>query len=286
MTRVPSSGPPKAPPQPVRARKILSGRPVDKPVKLKTGADETEAPVQTGQPSEGAGATHDPLEHAKLAEAWQPESHAEKAEEKQAKDELHEEEKAAEGGAGSASSAKGFLKQIKPALRPPNTPVQQQPQKKGKDGFEGQHALGRTAAPSNPNPVRAGVPVKAAVPVKGAQPAIPAPRPSRPADAFSVLHAAQEAGVFFQEEDHNGPAEQSDPELTAAIEEAIRLLFGVRGILRVSGGFNQDHQPAIIVVATQGFAEASVKLVPPKVHRFETILAVPYDMLPLKRERL
>ena len=64
------------------------------------------------------------------------------------------------------------------------------------------------------------------------------------------------------------------------------LLFGVRGILRVSGGFNQADQPAIIVVATQGFGEASMKLVPAKVHRFETILAVPYDMLPLKRERL
>ena len=112
------------------------------------------------------------------------------------------------------------------------------------------------------------------------------PRPSRPPDAFAVLHAAQEPGVFFKEDGHHGAAEAQNPELEEAIEEAIRLLFGVRGILRVTGGFNQVQEPAIIIVASQGFGEASLKQIPPKVHKFETILAVPYDMLPLKRERL
>jgi hypothetical protein len=111
------------------------------------------------------------------------------------------------------------------------------------------------------------------------------PAAGRPADAFTVLHAAQDPGVYFREDGHPGHAEREDPELSAAIEETIRLLFGVRGILRVNGGFNQANEPAIIVVATQGFGEASLKKVPAKVHRFETILAVPYDMLPLKRER-
>lgn len=257
----------------------------EKPGKLKTGAEEADGPTETGKPQEGAGAAHDPHEHAHLAESWQPETHAEKAEEKQAKDELHaEEEKAADD-----KNPRGFLKQIKPALKAPNSPLHGQGQKKGKDGFEGQQGLAQALKAQQAQQTaqtRAHVPVKAATPVQGAQPPIPAPKPSRPPDAFSVLHAAQDAGVFFKEEGHNGPAEQGNPELTAAIEEAIRLLFGVRGILRVSGGFNQADEPAIIVVATQGFGEASMKLVPPKVHRFETILAVPYDMLPLKRERL
>ena len=310
MTRVPpSGGPPKAqiirPPSskpaagaPAGARpQAAPGRLIrrstvpkhvekEKPGKVKT--DEAEGPPETGKPQEGAGAAHDPQDHARLAEAWQPESHAEKAEEKQKKDELHEEEKAAEGGPGAEKNPRGFLKQIKPALKAPNSPVQQQGQK-AKDGFEGKQGLAQALKTAQAQQTGPAAPVKGAAPVQGATPAAPAapaPRPSRPPDAFAVLHAAQDPGVFFKEEGHNGPAEQGNPELSAAIEEAIRLLFGVRGILRVSGGFNKDDEPAIIVVATQGFGESSMKLIPPRVHRFETILAVPYDMLPLKRERL
>ena len=257
----------------------------EKPQKLKTGAEEADGPSETSKPQETGAATHDPHDRARLAESWQPDSHAEKAEEKQASDELQEEEKA-EGGASADKNPRGFLKQIKPALKAPNSPLQQGGQKKAKDGFEGGLAQAlKTAQLQQTAQTKAQVPVKATAPTQSAEPA-PPPRPSRPPDAFAVLHAAQEPGVFFKEEGHNGPAEQANPELTAAIEEAIRLLFGVRGILRVSGGFNKADEPAIIVVATQGFGEASMKLVPPKVHRFETILAVPYDMLPLKRERL
>lgn len=317
MTRVPPSGAPKTPqlarPAPApkssasqpskvgtpaaqanRPRRLASPRHLEKekPQKLKTGADESDAtnearPLQAGSPD----GPRDPSDHAKLAELWQPDSHAQKAEEKKAKDELHEEEKAEAGH--DPKNPRGFLKQIRPALKAPSAPLQQ---KKGKDGFEGQQhsapaknsgqsAVGRPLV-QQATPVKPAANVQASAPVTAPQPAAPAPRPSRPPDAFSVLHAAKDAGVYFKEEGHNGAAEQANPELSAAIEEAIRLLFGVRGILRVSGGFNQDNQPAIIVVATQGFGEASMKLVPPKVHRFETILAVPYDMLPLKRERL
>ena len=256
----------------------------EKPTKLKTGADESEAPAPTeGKPwQEGAAGNSEA--QARMAESWQPESHAEKAEEKQAKDELHEEEaKSAEGGTADKNKT-GFLKQIRPALKAPNSPVQQQGQKK--DSFSGQQGLHQALKTGQVTQTGLARAVVAARPVTAAHPAIPAAKPSRPPDAFSVLHAAQEPGVFFKEEGHNGAAEQANPELSAAIEEAIRLLFGVRGILRVSGGFNQDNMPAIIVVATQGFGEASMKLIPPKVHRFETILAVPYDMLPLKRARL
>jgi hypothetical protein len=251
-------------------------------VKLKAGtaagSEEAEAgaPEGGGKPNEAA---HDPQEHARLAEMWAPESHAEQAEEKKSKDELHEANERAEGGGADPKHPKGFLKQIKPAL---HAPAQQK--KPVKDGFE-QQRLQQLKAGSTQQ-AQATTPVATAAPIQAPAANPPAARPSRPPDAFSVLHAAQEPGVFFKEEGHHGAAEQANPELEEAIEEAIRLLFGVRGILRVSGGFNQASEAAIIVVATQGFGEASLKLVPPKVHKFETILAVPYDMLPLKRERL
>ena len=251
-----------------------------------TSGEEAEAGAGEGanKPNEAA---HDPHEHARLAEQlWGPESHAEKAEEKKDKDEALKENERAEG-AGVDPKNKSFLKQIKPALSAPA-----QPKKPVKDGFEQQHLGGQPQQTQAAKVQKAQpkAPVAAAAPVQAqaavATPAAPVARPSRPPDAFSVLHAAQEPGVFFKEDGHHGAAEQANPELEEAIEEAIRLLFGVRGILRVSGGFNQANEPAIIIVTTQGFGEASMKVVPAKVNRFETILAVPYDMLPLKRERL
>ncbi len=254
----------------------------EKPQKLKTGADEADGPSPTeNKPSEGSEPSKDAHLHARLAEAWSPESKAEKEEKK----EEAAEKEATEGSGQPLKGQAGFFKQIKPALKAPNSPVHQQAQKKdsfGGTGFQQAHAAGSTGQTGQ---TRALVPSKSVAAVQAPQAAAPA-KAARPPDAFAVLHAAQEPGVYFKEEGSHGRAEQQDPELSAAIEEAIRLLFGVRGILRVSGGFDQEQKPAIIVVATQGFGEASMKLVPPKVHRFETILAVPYDMLPLKRERL
>ncbi len=287
MTRVPPSRPPAAPARIIKAKKPQQ---IEKPVKLKAGnaggGDEAEAGAteSAGKPNEAAAAPH---EHAKLAaELWGPESHAEKAEEKKDKEEIAKENERAEGGGGGDAKNKSFLKQIKPALHSP--PQQKKPVK---DGFEQQKLGGQPQAAqakaAELQKLKAQAPVTAAAQVQApaTTPAPPA-RPSRPPDAFSVLHAAQDPGIYFREEGHHGSAEQANPELEEAIEEAIRLLFGVRGILRVTGGFNQANEPAIIVVATQGFGEASMKAVPGKVHRFETILAVPYDMLPLKRERL
>lgn len=288
VARVPPSNAPKpgAAPQILRPRRPAAPKHIEKPVKLKTGGEEGEVHEAAKTGGEGQGSTHDAHAHEKLAEIWQPETHSEKQEKAEKKEELHEEEKTEPGATGSEST-KSFLKQIKPALNaPPKPPVAQ---KKG-DGFENQQQtanaqkLAETRATVTGS-VKAVVPLKQAAPVQGAQPAKPGAT-QKPPDAFSVLHAAQEPGVYFKPDGQSGAAEQADPELTAAIEEAIRLLFGVRGILRVTGGFNQEQQPAIVIVATQGFGEASMKCVPPKVHKYETILALPYDMLPLKRERL
>jgi hypothetical protein len=111
-------------------------------------------------------------------------------------------------------------------------------------------------------------------------PAAPAP------GAFSALKEAKEAGVYFRdqsrEEGHR--EEDEDPELAAAVEEAIRLLFGVRGIHHVGPGLDEAGQPVVLIVADAGFGEASLRAVPAKVRRFDTLLALPYDLLPLRRD--
>jgi hypothetical protein len=152
--------------------------------------------------------------------------------------------------------------------------------KAGSDGFE------RLADPSKVGPGR--LEKAAAVAATSAlTQAPPLPRSNRPEDAMTLLHAAQEAGVFFKEDGHReGHSEdQDDPEMAAAIEEAIRLLFGVQGVLRVGPGVNDAGEQVVVIVAHRGFGEASMKAVPPMVHRFPTLVALPYELLPLRRER-
>lgn len=107
-------------------------------------------------------------------------------------------------------------------------------------------------------------------------------------DAMKALHNAQDPGVFFKEHDAGGrPDEETeDPELAAAVEECIRMLFGVRGILRVGPGENDAGEPVVLISAARGFTAQSMTQVPPTVHRFKTLLALPFELLPLKRERL
>lgn len=109
----------------------------------------------------------------------------------------------------------------------------------------------------------------------------------RPPDAFTLLKEAKDKGVLFVEdalkEGHS--EEQEDPELNAAVEECIRQCFGLRGILRIGPGHNDKNEPIIVVATTNGFTDASFAKVPEKVHRFSTLIAIPFDLLPLKRER-
>jgi hypothetical protein len=109
----------------------------------------------------------------------------------------------------------------------------------------------------------------------------------RPPDAFSLLKEAREKGVLFVEdalaEGHS--EDHDDPEHAAAVEECIALCFGVRGILRIGPGHNDKNEKIIVVATTHGFSDASLAKVPEKVHRFPTLIAIPFDLLPLKRER-
>jgi len=111
--------------------------------------------------------------------------------------------------------------------------------------------------------------------------ALPVPR----GGVLAALHEAQDPGVYFQDhsrkEDHREEAE--DPELAAAVEDTIRLLFGVRGIHHVAPGENQAHEPVVLIAADRGFTEGSLAAIPEKVGRFPTLVVVPYELLPLRR---
>jgi hypothetical protein len=109
----------------------------------------------------------------------------------------------------------------------------------------------------------------------------------RPPDAFALLKDAREQGVLFIE-DAMGDAPgqgQPDSDLAAAVEECIRLCVGTHGILRIGPGRDDKQEPIIVVSATHGFSDASLAKVPEKVHRFATVIAIPFELLPLRRER-
>ena len=155
------------------------------------------------------------------------------------------------------------------------TPLQHAARGTGRgDGFEGTQRTGSNA-------------VYGAQSVSGAMSAFPAPRPPAFGEAMAALHQAQKRGVFFREDGRGSRPDDGgeDPELAAAVEECIRLLFGVPGILRVGPGMNEVGEPVVLVVASRGFTSASLTSIPERVHRFATLLALPFDLLPLRRER-
>lgn len=202
--------------------------------------------------------------------------HADDREEKLARDEEHQHKERVEKKHDALFS---FGQKAPPKKQLPKPAP---PPKKASDGFE--------TPQTKPIPVSVGTErAEGVTAVQSLAQALHSttPRLGKPPDAMSLLHAAQDAGVYFREDAHQeGHAEdKEDPELAAAVEETIRLLFGVRGIHRVGPGKNDAGEPVVVVVASRGFGEASLRSIPPMVHRFPTLLALPYDLLPLRRER-
>lgn len=214
-------------------------------------------------------------------------------EDKERNQEVHEQNERAEGSKQVAqkSSAKqgsgqephptagqGAQKQQGPAQ------TRQQAVMRGKDGFEGLQKPATTAASTSKPQLSATA--AAAVPQERPSAAMQPLSRERPQDAIGALNSAQDPGVYFVEQQNEGGRndEQGDPELEAAIEECIRLLFGVRGIHRVGPGTNDVNEPVIVISVSRGFTEGSMKLIPATVHRFKTLVALPFDLLPLRRE--
>lgn len=297
--RLPTSRPAAAParaPQPKKPKGASDKKAeLEKPQRPKGGGQAEEGGGETAQLSEQpgggggpeAGKERESQDAAKHETLWAPDSHAEASEKKEARESAHaERERKEEAKAGVKPAPPKGKEDGKAKSGGPNAPKRQS------DGFErtgaaatGKGHLGQTTGTQpalNAQPIQSKSPVNA---VAQTRPALAPPPSNRPPDAFQLLHQAQEKGVYFKEDGLGGGQEREDPELAAAVEEAIRLLFGVRGILRVGPGKNMEDEPVVVVVATQGFGEAALKQVPPAVHRFPTLLAIPFDLLPLKKER-
>jgi hypothetical protein len=112
-------------------------------------------------------------------------------------------------------------------------------------------------------------------------------RTDMPLDAYAALRQAKDKGVLLKEDwEREGHSEdQDDPELAAAVEDVIARLFGRAGVLRVGPGRDEADAAVVVVVATHGFSDASLAAVPARSGRFPVMLALSFDLLPLRRER-
>ena len=280
-TRVPPSSKPPSSPQAQRARRSTRPQASDnKPKPIKSGASEEqlspEAQAWSGRDlDKSLEMRADELE-AKLAELGQSEQ-AKKEEGAEQTSELHE--------AAEKDEKKGLFKLFswpkqgaapKPGAKTAMEKAQEAKQEalKKLPGF-------KPTAPTNLTGVSTAR-LQSVSSLTGQSASN-----ERPPDAFSLLKEAREKGVLFVEdalaEGHS--EDHDDPEHAAAVEACIAQCFGVRGILRIGPGHNDKNEKIIVVATTHGFTDASLTKVPEKVHRFATLIAIPFDLLPLKRER-
>lgn len=125
-----------------------------------------------------------------------------------------------------------------------------------------------------------------AIPLSELRAALDAHRPGKTDDPMMLLKEAQPPGVFFREDSPGAPLpELQDEALLAAVEEAKRLLREVSGIAKIVPGLTQTDEKAVVIGAERGFGEASLRQIPQEIQAFPTLLAIPYDLLPLRRER-
>ena len=222
----------------------------------------------------GEGLSHEELNrdaHENAAESFQQDSAADKhvdLEEKRDADAAHAEEEAKKeaksGGMRTGGSRDAPPEPVKPIVA-----------KKPDDGFEtklGQDQLKAAAAKMEklaPTPAPA-----------------PPPKGGSLGTVIAALNDAQEAGVYFKAHERAGdaPENEEDRELAEAVLEAQRLLAEVRGVERIGPGQNEAADPVVLISVVRGFSQPSLELVPPAVHRFATLLAIPYDLLPLRRQ--
>lgn len=220
-----------------------------------------------------------------LNQGWSPKEGVEAKEEKEEREQLakaNEQEKAAKEGHAPGSGGTGKQAAAKAGPSSGSLPKAGQSdfnQGQQKVGGSGVHAKLSAPDPTHAEQVKAAHAAEAATAHKAAS--------GKPLDAFGLLNQAKDKGYYFKEDQHGAghPEDLDDPELAAAVEETIRMLFGVRGIMRVAPGRNEANEPVVVVVAAHGFSDASLSKVPPKVSKFDTLLAVSYEFLPIRRER-
>jgi hypothetical protein len=133
---------------------------------------------------------------------------------------------------------------------------------------------------------------KLSVPVTG-----PPPEVKTLTGALHFLNQAQPPGVLFkvdpdgqrQGRGEEGSGEEEEEEKERAWQEAVdetsRKLHGLRGITRVVRGYNEGGDRVVLVMVEQGLTHQSFdNAIPVEVQGFPTLVALPYEALPLRRE--
>ena len=279
-------------------RPVRRPRHVEHKHELKLEEKELEEPLELSGEHVQKAHEENAAEHAEVM-GWTGESHAEAHEKKADKEEALAEAQREDEDGQKQKQVKQALKtttearktdqnkhslqmqaqQKKDEFQAKPNPLQSGLHQKLKPGFEATLGAIRTGVTEAASAVSTTSAVKEA--------AERALKSGKPPDAFTLLNQAEPHGVFFKEDyEREGHTEdQEDPELRAAVEEAIRVMFGVRGVMRIGPGRNQADEPVIVIMTGQGFGEAQMAKVPEKVHRFPTVTALPFDVLPLKKDR-
>jgi hypothetical protein len=112
-----------------------------------------------------------------------------------------------------------------------------------------------------------------------------------------LLKDVREAGEFFeqlnpdgggggQQQQQDQQQEEVDPEWVAAVQETGQALTGVRGISAVTRGLSDDDERVVLVLTNPGLTNNTFdKLIPSQSRGFPTLVAIPFDALPLRRDR-
>ncbi|MBL8953952.1 MAG: hypothetical protein JNK82_24460 [Myxococcaceae bacterium] len=298
MSRVPPSNRPPPPPmirQPRRPRHVEHRR----EIKQEDKELENEDPLEFSGEHVAKAHEENAREHAD-AMGWTTESHAEAHDKKADREEALAESQREDEDGHKDKQVKQTFKTTTEARKTDQKHGQQLAAQQKKDEFQAKpnptgSGLHQQLKPGTPAFGSLGVSrtglseaVSAASTTSAVKEAAErALKSGKPPDAFTLLNQAEPHGVFFKEDsEREGHSEdQEDPELRAAVEEAIRVMFGVRGIMRIGPGRNQADEPVIVIVTGQGFGEAQMAKVPERVHRFTTVTALPFDVLPLKKDR-
>ncbi len=283
MTKVPPKVPPAFVPLPRRTDRLNRPERLNK-ARGKGKADQDKHELAVDDAVEEAEAisnlqdvADDLIQHQaeERAEHFVPRDEAGR-EEKAAHDEAHlDEEHESENGRPPSS------------LRPSATEKQRGAESKPRavrDGFE----VRREAT----TPLDPGAPAAAEVnrAEAAAAAAVVSRSPVRPGDTIGLLNSeAREPGTSFEEisGDGGGAGGSSDLDeaLAAAVAEAIRLLSAVPGIDRIFAGRDAQELPVVVVTAGPNFTQPSMDAIPEKVHQFPTLLALDFELLPLRRAR-
>ncbi|HZH04373.1 MAG TPA: hypothetical protein VEY30_11350 [Myxococcaceae bacterium] len=111
----------------------------------------------------------------------------------------------------------------------------------------------------------------------------PPPSRSQEGTALGALNSAQAPGYYVRE---RAPGtEEVDHELAQAVEQVFAELKDLPALERVLAANDEHDQPIVAVDTKKGLSYSQLLAAPDVAGRFKVVYRVPYEALPLKRDR-